>query len=395
MSLLNRLKIKIKEKIWRNFKDSFHIHISQEPVLIRNINYKAIPFQKRALISYLTHGYFADTASHSGRTVIFEIFKIVKIFSELGYTIDLVNCNDVKTIELIKNIKYSIIFGFGDVFYLMSELQPEALTILYMTEQHPEFSFKEEQERIKYFYDRHKKNVSMERSGQFYKIQHLQRKYSQVITLSETEPLMKQYDSPYTICPTGIFNPKFVFGNKDHNSARKHFLWLGSTAVIHKGLDLLIDVFSKRKDVYLHICGLDDSARKILDIPKRHNIFDYGYIKIKSEAFLEIINLCAYSILPSCAEGCATSITTSMLHGLIPVVMRNAGFNRLIDKAIFLDDYEIEHIDTCLSKLADEEPEVLNGFSKKVFDFAHKEFTLSAYEENFRNIMIDIMTKND
>lgn len=393
--MVNTLKKKIKKKIWRNIKNLFHLEAASEPGFIQNINYNVTPFQKKLLVSYLTHGFFLNLDNYTGRTVLLEISKIIKVFSDFGYCIDVIDCNDVKSIELIKDKKYNTIFGFGEVFFRMTQLQPKATSILYLTEQHPEVSYREEKKRLDYFYARHKKRLPIVRSGMFYKIRHLEKKYTHVITLSEIEPLKNQYTQPYTIFPTGIENPNFDLEIKNHYEARKGFLWLGSTGAIHKGLDLLIDIFSAREDINLHICGIHGSDRKVLNIPKKENIFDHGHINIASDTFLEIIKSCSYSILPSCSEGCSTSITTSMLNGLIPVVMRDAGFNRLSDKAIFLDDYRIEYIDGILTKLSNEPPDLISAYSKKVSDFAHKEFSLSTFENNFRKIINDIQEQNN
>jgi hypothetical protein len=382
---------KLRKKIWKNIRDFFPLQITNEAVLVRNINYDPIPFQKKLLISYVTYGYFTNFEDYSGRTLLYEISKIIKVFSELGYCIDLINHNDLNSLEIIKNRKYDVIFGFGEVFYLMAKLHTEAITILYMTEQHPEFSYQEEKKRIDYFHFRHKKLIPITRSGQFYKLKHFEKKYSEVITLSEIEPLKKQYNRPFNIYPTGLINEKFIFKDKNHINTRKNFLWFGSTGAIHKGLDLLIDVFSKKEDIYLHICGFNETDRKILKIPKRQNIIDYGSVDVRSQVFLDIMEKCSYSILPSCSEGFSTSITTCMLHGLIPVVVKNTGFNRLGDKAIFLEEYKIEYIQLILTKLADENPEALSLFSRQVFDFARREFLNSTFESKFKIIINNIL----
>ena len=89
----------------------------------------------------------------------------------------------------------------------------------------------------------------------------------------------------------------------------------------------------------LHICGLQKHERKQLILQKRVNIIEHGQIEINSDLFLEINNTCSFIILPSCSEACSTSITTGMLHGLIPIVMRDTGFNRLGENAIFFEDF--------------------------------------------------------
>ena len=382
---------KIKKKIWFHIKDYFYSQRVFDSPIVMNINNDCSPNQKKALLCYVTYGYFYDfEKSNIGRTIPFEIFKLVNVFSELGYCIDIIGCNDVKSIPIVKSKQYDLIFGFGETFYQIVKHQPLALSILYMTENHPNFSLQEEKKRNDYFYARHGKKIALSRSGSFYQNKHMEIKYSHVITLSETEPLKTQYDNPYTIFPTGIINPNYIFKNKNHQRTKNNFLWLGSSGVIHKGLDLLIDIFNHRNDVVLHICGLSDIEKKMLNLKQRENIIEYGHIDIKSEIFLEIIEKCSFIILPSCSEGCSTSITTGMLHGLIPIVMKNAGFDRLLDNSIFLDDYGVEYLDKKLTEFQNYTPNELQLFSRKVFDFARSNFSISTFEKNFKRIIIDI-----
>jgi glycosyltransferase involved in cell wall biosynthesis len=387
------LKIKIKNKIWPYIKDSFYSHRVIDSNIVQNINYSNENNQKKLLICYLAKGYFANVERNLGRTVLYEIFEIIKVFSELGYCIDVIDCNDVHTIKLISEKKYHLIFGFGESFYQITNLQPKAISILYMTENHPNFSYTEEKKRLDYFYLRHGKRAPLQRSGKFYKLYHLDKIYSHVITIGETGPLKDQYKKPYSILPTGIINTQFTYVPKNHMQTRKNFIWLGSGGAIHKGLDLLVDIFKNRDDITLHVCGLSEKDKKILDIPKTKNIVEYGHINIKSETFLKLIEKCSYIILPSCSEGCATSVLTGMLHGLIPVVIKNTGFSKLEDNAIFLNDYKIEYINEMLNVLSNELPEKLDIFSEKVFDFARKNLILREFAKNFRIIICDILNK--
>ena len=393
----NTFKDKIKYRIWDYFKEFFYYQRVEDSPVVLNLNNNCNPDQKRALLCYLPYGYFRNPTDFEkiGRTIAFEIYKMVKVLSESGYRINIISANDIKSLNLIRSDVYDLIFGFGDTFYEMVRLQPNALSILYMTENHPDISIQAEMERINYYFKRHRRSAPIERSGRFYKKEHLLRKYDQVIALGEVQPFKPQYANPYNIYPTGVINPDYVYEDRNHLETRKHFLWLGSSAVIHKGLDILTDVFGQRDDIYLHICGLNDNARKFLKIPERANIFDYGFVQIKSESFLNIAKRCSYSILPSCSEGCATSITTSMLHGLIPVVIKDTGFNRLGEAAIFLDDYRIEYVSSKLTELATCEPKELRSFSNRVFKFAHMNFTISVFEENFRAIIQDILKRKE
>jgi len=385
------LERKIKNKIWAWTKDHFYPQRVKDSPLVRNINYDSLDSQKRALICYTPNIFFQSLDIKTlGRTLPIEIFKLIKILSEFGFCIDIISVNDLRALEFVKSTKYFLIFGFGDTFFQITRLQPDALSVFYVTENHPEFSGREEMRRLDYFYERHKRKGTIQRSGRFYKSEHVAVKYDHIITMGEIEQFI-QYDDPFSIFPTGFLNSEFIFKPKDHLKTRRHFLWLGSSAVIHKGLDLLIDIAGKRTDITLHICGLDQVSRELLAVPTRDNIIDYGFINISSAIFLRIVETCSFSILPSCSEGMATSITTSMMHGLIPVVMKDAGFNRLGENAIFLEDYRIDYLDHMLSVLTESDPSELELLSEKAHSFANRNFTPVVYEENLRFILNEII----
>jgi hypothetical protein len=80
-----------------------------------------------------------------------------------------------------------------------------------------------------------------------------------------------------------------------------------------------------------------------------------------------------------------------MMHGLIPVVMKDAGFNRLGENAIFLEDYRIDYLDHMLSVLTESDPSELELLSEKAHSFANRNFTPVAYEENLRFILNEII----
>lgn len=384
----------IKNKVEQEIKNKIKNYLF-ESNLIQNINYNCIDNQSKCLICYITKGFFQNLEDNISHTQSFEIHKIVKVFSEFGYTIDIIDSLELNAINKIDNNNYDLIFGFGEVFYQMIHLNPKAFSIYYMTENHPEYSYKAEKQRIDYYYERHHKKLNIVRSGRFYKSLHLTKKYNRLITLGEIEPFKSQYDKIYSIFPTGIINPEFVFSNKNHEQTRTHFLWFGTTAVIHKGLDLLVDVFSKREDVVLHICGITKKASDLLKIPKKANIIQYGKIDVKGDIFLKLVEICSFTIFPSCSEGFATSITTCMLHGLIPIVNRNTGFNRLRHNALFFDDFKVEYINDKVTEFSKYNPEALKLFSKSVYDFARQNFLITEFEINFKNIITEIIQNND
>ena len=388
-------KKRLTQMLWRNVKDRFYVDRIEDTAVIQNINFTALRTQKKAVVSYLTSGYTADWGNQNiGRTQPLEILSIVKVLSDLDYAIDIVNCNDLNALPIIASKEYDLVFGFGEVFYQLTLKHPNAMSIIYMTEHHPDFADREEKKRIAYFYERHKKKARIVRSGNFYKSHYFNQLYSYVITMSEVDPYLKDYETPFTIFPTGVLNTNFVFDKKDHAATRKHFLWLGSYGAVHKGLDLLLDVFEKRDDIVLHIAGLSEEDEKLLKPKKRANIINQGYINIKGPAFLELAKACSFIVLPSCSEACSTSITTGMLHGLIPIVIKDTGFNRLNENAIFLEDFKVPYLDEKLTEISTMPSKDLANYSRSGFDFAHENFSNTAFEMNFEKIMNTIL-KNE
>src|SRR3954467_11245319 len=122
---------KIKNKAWNYLKDSFYYNRLASPPILQNINFSPLHIQKKVIICYLTTSHFFELDDESkGRTQPFEILSIFNIFSELGFCIDVIGCNDVKAIEYVKKKKYDVIFGFGEAFYQLTNLQPDAISIL-------------------------------------------------------------------------------------------------------------------------------------------------------------------------------------------------------------------------------------------------------------------------
>lgn len=387
----------ITYRVWQFIKEFFYTQRLQDVPLVQNLNVQPEAHQKRAVVCYLTAYFFSDWDEVSmGRTQPYEIMAIVRVLSKLGYRIDIMNCNDTKALQYLRNTRYDLVFGFGEAFYRLCEQNSRATTVLYMTEHHPDFATEEENKRKAYFKQRYGKTVSTTRSNKFYSSKHLSRQYTHLILLGEKEPFLRQYAEPFQLFPTGLFNPLFMWSQKDHTVTRKKFLWLGSPgAALHKGLDLLIDVFSTRSDVVLHIAGMSDADRKTIPIPARDNIKDYGFINIKSDGFLKLVSQCTYLILPSCAEGFATSVTTGMLHGLIPIAMKDTGFNRIAHLAVLLDDYKLPYLEAKITELSHANPEYLQEKEKQVHAFAHCNFSVPAFEQHFFEIFTSIDSSYD
>lgn len=350
------------------------------------------PNQKRVLISYTTSPLERDTEQIITHTNYIVSLEIIKSFIEFGYSIDLLHCLDERHNSVIKRKRYDVVFGFGEPFYRAALQNPQAIKIVFLTESCPDFSFMHEQERIDYYYQRHNKKVPIKRSGKYLKkrdviIADYGILHGNYFTLSTYSKLQ---DKIYLHGNIGLINPNFVFIKRNFLKTRNNFVWFGSDGAIHKGLDILIDVFNQLPNYNLYICGLNPLEKRLFKI-KTQNIHDMGFIDVKSDSFIQLVNSCSYVILPSCSEGIASSILTCMNHGLIPIVTRQCGID-IQEWGFYLEDYHIEYVKDRIKTCTNLEPEILEIYHKKVFEYSRKNFNINKYSYSLRKILKKLVT---
>ncbi|KZL89728.1 glycosyltransferase [Clostridium magnum] len=361
--------------------------------VIQNINLDVTQNQKKILFIYLNQTLYQNISKNLAHTNYLESSIMIKVLIENNFCIDILKVNDMLSIQPIKNKKYDYILGFGDNFYEMGKFNMEAKKILYLTENPPEISLKKELERLKYFQQRKGIKSSLTRSGQFYKEKHFTN-IDYCITLGEEKFHEYKHYKTYRMLPTGLYNENFNIKNIKNTRGKPNYLWFGSNGAIHKGLDILLDVFKDRGDINLYIAGLNKKDEKILKIPRRNNIQNLGFLKVNSYEFIDTINKCDYVILPSCSEATSTSVLTCMRHGVIPIVQNDIGFNHMRDEYVYiLDEFSIEYINNFLNDLIKIDKNKILEKRLKIYEFANYKFTLGCFKKNFNNIINKIVSE--
>jgi glycosyltransferase involved in cell wall biosynthesis len=123
-----------------------------------------------------------------------------------------------------------------------------------------------------------------------------------------------------------------LFNEDQSGRSPTSFLFLGSVGQVHKGLDILLEVFAKRPSLQLFVCGhfAQESdfcrayRRELFTTP---NIVPLGFLDIRSDRFREVASRCSFVVMPSCAEGMSGSVLTGMSAGLVPIVSRECGLS--------------------------------------------------------------------
>ncbi len=366
----------------------------EQSLCLRNINIDLTRTQKKVLICYIPDQFFRakeELMFHSNR---YEACQIIRVFIEMDYAIDVVW--PLSDDEQTEKSGYDIVFGFGPVYLRASQSNANAVKILYLTENNPEVVAGKFRERVEYYYERNKIRKTGTPRNQYYTISQFEISDYGILknSIQNAESSKPFFKNSYLIKSSGLKNQAFtIHRDKNMDMARKHFLWLGSSGAIHKGLDLLLEVFSTLPGVTLHICGLSAEEADLVEGYSSENIVNHGFIEIDSSEFLnDIVGKCAFVILPSCSEGISNSVVTGMMHGLIPVVTPECGIEIDYDTGFLLESYRICYIRDVVVRLSTLPSKKLKTMHHNAYNYAQKEFTLEKFTRDFKNIMYKIVS---
>lgn len=187
---------------------------------------------------------------------------------------------------------------------------------------------------------------------------------------------------------------------KDCESSRKHFLWLGSGGLVHKGLDIVLEAFGRMPDMHLTVCGPVSSEKAFEEVYTKElyqtpNIHMVGWVDIAGREFRRIAGSCLGIIYPSCAEGQAGAVVTCLRAGLIPVVSRESGIT-VGDFGTTLRECTVEGIQRTVYQISSLSTEELARRTRKTWEYARNRHSHKAYAERYEKIVQAIVaaTKN-
>jgi len=185
--------------------------------------------------------------------------------------------------------------------------------------------------------------------------------------------------------------------NRDFEVCRNSFLWLGSSGLVHKGLDLVLEAFAEMPNCHLYVCGpihQEEDFQKAYDkeLYQTVNIHTIGWVDISSPAFIEIMEKCVGLIFPSCSESQAGSVLTCMHGGLIPIISYESDVE-VDDFGLLLKECSIDEIKNCVGMLSSLPAEKLQRMSRKTWEFARQHYTREMFSEQYRKIVGNILEK--
>lgn len=113
--------------------------------------------------------------------------------------------------------------------------------------------------------------------------------------------------------------------SKDVKRARRNFLWIGSSGLVHKGLDIVVEAFAVLPQFTLHICTRLESEPAFHkwfteNFSGRKNIQYHGWMNVRDRQFQDVAKDCIATVSCSVSEGGAGATLQAMEFGCIPIV---------------------------------------------------------------------------
>ena len=257
-----------------------------------------------------------------GHSSKWESREIALIFSRLGYNVDIINWQDT---SFVPEKNYDIIF---DIHHNLSRLAPylpnNAIKILHSTGSYPEYAAHRELDRIDNLIKRKKKYYSPKRICETVYFKRSV-ETADAISLFGTEhtksTFPQDFQSKITLLPVTYLQ---TAQKKLNQSLGDEFLWFYGGGAVHKGLDILLDVFSKNQNYKLNIVGDLEYEKDFMEIyyhelKELPNIEYHGFLDPLSNQFKQIIQKCFAFIAPSCSESTSTAAVTCLMAGLFPI----------------------------------------------------------------------------
>jgi len=371
--------------------------------LIENIDHfeSEKPKTKKALLTLSPAAWKAAVAQHPNITKFNFIgltYEIVKAINLSGYLVDISDVNKI----YFPTKDYDLLIGHGGKCkQIIDNLKKESKVIQYVSGELWEDFNRESAERYQAFYERKnvKEKLTFKRSldGLTEGENYLTEKADVLFTLNCPRMIESfgKYKSKFFLTGYGSYPDellKIPIEQKDFNFGRKNFIYVGGTGGnIQKGIDLLIEAFSKTPELHLYIyCKVEEEIlkyyKKELNNKNIHYIYHWRFPPFQKK-LKELMKRILFTIHAPINTGLGTAFMGSMLLGLIPV-----GYVDLEEGlyfAVLSDSWQIDDLAKVVKEASQKSPEWCKEAAKKTIEYSEANWSV----ENFSKKMNELIRK--
>ncbi|MEH2347695.1 MAG: glycosyltransferase [Nostoc sp.] len=352
------------------------------------------PSKGNLLLSYRIEPFLlkAGQAMPNDHTWYWEVWQIAQTFLDLGYNVDVIQFHNDK---FVPQKHYAF---FIDIRHRMEALAPklnkDCIKIFHVDIANMVFRNAAECNRLLEVQQR--KGVTLK--PQRFEVPNLGIEYADcaiVLGNDFTTDTFKYANKPMYRIP--ISSP-VVYpypDKKDFEAVRKRFLWFGGSALVLKGLDLVLDAFAQMPEYHLTVCGPVSNDKEFeqafyKELYETPNIHTYGWIDVSSPDFIEVTNSCLGLVYPSVSEGQSGAVISCLQAGLIPILSYESGVD-VHDFGVIFDNLSLEEIKAKVISISNLPEEKLRLMSRQAWEYARANHTKEKFAQVYRNVVEQII----
>jgi glycosyltransferase involved in cell wall biosynthesis len=321
-------------------------------------------------------------------THYYESTLLAKAWLDLGYDVDVIN---YRSLDFEPQKDYVFYINARDNFQRIGErLNPSCVKIVHLDTSHFVFNNHAAYQRSVDLLQRRGVAVASEK---LFRVSHAI-EYADYATVLGNDFTVGTYsfaDKKIFKLPVPTPRPYEWNEQKDFDSVKTNFIWLGSSGLLHKGLDLVLEAFIRMPEFKLRVCGPIDSEPDFVEAYRKElydtpNIETVGWVDTNSRKFEEILDDSLALVYPSCAEGQSGAVITCLQAGLIPLVSYQSGVD-VHDFGEIFEDNSIEKIVNHVQQVASRPADQLREMAHKAWWYARENHTGERYLDEYREIV--------
>ena len=362
--------------------------------VVYNVN--ETDYEKNCLLQYIVQPFLDNNVhtqnSHQNQ---WQVVALAETIGKFGYNVDVRDWDDrISRLKRYYDLVIDIYPGYNNTY--KGQMKSGCYRIAYLTGMNPSVANQNEQMRLDALLKR--KGVALPNERQTEALSRDIETFDAFFYIGNSYNLesFDEFRLPpvYFIKNTGY---TFPFTIKTENKDAWKFLFFASSGQVHKGLDLLLEIFGQKDFPFeLYICSTFQSEKEFCELYKKElfhtpNIHAVGFVDIMGEQFREISEKCSFTILPSCSEGVAGSVLTAMSAGIIPIVSRECGFED--DEVVQLRDCELNTIEAAIRYYGEKDITWIEKESYRVRQIVKDRYSGEAFVQSVRDALQNVLGK--
>lgn len=375
---------------------NLHQSSSNEPLL----NYQSYlkgSAHSRAILSYLPNPVREQLSGKeeiefSNRGIA---RAIPRALNELGYSVDIISWDDT---TFTTDRSYDLLIQHGGVNYekLSPLVKDHGLRLYFSTGTYWKLHNEREKARFKSLYERRKARLPYDRLV-IASEERANREAKGIIALGNQTiaDTYAKFPNVRTLNLGCFPDPRYKKVAKDLSSGRKKFLFFAGGGNIHKGLDLVLEAFSKLPYELYIMAYIEPGVAKVYDdLLKLPNIHTIGATSMRSQEFYGAIDRCDFVILPSCSEGQPGSVIECMNEGLIPLLTPEVHIDTA-DYGLIIPSGAIADVIKTIERAAALDKKTLERMSRAARQAVIEKHSPDLFVETFKNHVRELVDAPD